>query len=69
MLDPKTQLLYFGERFFLNGEALAVPRAARAALRELADRRSLPAAALALARLGELIYDWQRLGYLHMEKA
>lgn len=63
-LDPKTQLLYFGGRFFLNGEALAVPRAARAALRELADRRGVAAAALSRAGLGGLLRDWQRLGYL-----
>ena len=41
-LDPKTQLLYSGERFFINGESLL--RAARnaAPLRELADQRSAP---------------------------
>jgi 50S ribosomal protein L16 3-hydroxylase len=67
-LDPKTQLLYSGTRFFLNGEPLAVPRRARPALRALADRRRLGAAALARSPLRELIYDWQRLGYVRMEK-
>jgi len=62
VLDPKTQLLYFGGRFFINGEPLAVPRRAHAALRELADRRSV--GARALASLGPWLHDWQRLGYL-----
>jgi hypothetical protein len=62
-LDPKTQLLYSGARFFMNGEALAVPPGARSALRELADRRSIPASRLAALR--RLIGEWQRAGYLH----
>jgi len=66
-LDPRTQLLHSGGRFFINGEPLAVPRRARAALRELADRRSIGAAALARASLGRLLHDWQRLGYLRIE--
>ena len=60
-LDPKTSLLYYGERFFINGEALSVrhPRL----LRELADRRAADRAFL--APLASLISEWQRAGYLH----
>jgi 50S ribosomal protein L16 3-hydroxylase len=60
-LDPKTSLLYYGERFFMNGEALSVrhPRL----LRELADRRQADRAFL--APLAGLIAEWRRAGYAH----
>ena len=60
-LDPKTSLLYYGERFFMNGEALSVrhPRL----LRELADRRQADRAFL--APLADLIAEWRRAGYAH----
>ena len=64
-LDPKTQLLYAGERFFINGECFSAAKAASRLLRELADRRRLPSARL--APLAELIRQWQRLGYLRTE--
>jgi 50S ribosomal protein L16 3-hydroxylase len=67
-LDPKTQLLYRGARFFINGEGVNVPLRAGAALRELADRREASGARLARAGLAELICGWQRLGYLHLER-
>src|SRR5687768_12737187 len=54
-LDPKTQLLYYGRRFFINGEALSVrqPRL----LRELADGRE--ADRQRLAPLTGLIAEWR----------
>ena len=67
-LDPKTQLLYCGRRIFINGERIAAAPRARRLLRELADRRSIAGEKLAGTPLADLIYDWQRLGYLHMEK-
>jgi 50S ribosomal protein L16 3-hydroxylase len=68
LLDARTQLLYSGRRFFINGETVAVaPRDARA-LRSLADRRRLHGARLARAPLAGLIYEWHRLGYLHLER-
>jgi 50S ribosomal protein L16 3-hydroxylase len=60
-LDPRTQLLYFGARFFMNGESLRVPRPAL--LREFADRREAERARL--APLGALIAEWRRAGYIH----
>lgn len=63
-LDPKTQLLYSGRRFFLNGEAL---EARSPQLKVLADRRWAHGAALARASLGRLISAWQRAGYAHLE--
>ena len=64
-LDPRTQLLYDGRRFFINGEALTVPARGAAALRELADGRAAARQDLARAGLTRLISDWERRGYLH----
>jgi 50S ribosomal protein L16 3-hydroxylase len=63
-LDPKTQLLYSGRRFFINGEAFTVAARSATALRHLADTRAAAAAELARAGLARLISDWQRRGYL-----
>jgi 50S ribosomal protein L16 3-hydroxylase len=67
-LDLKTQLLYDGARFFINGEAFAVSAAAARQLRVLADERVAEAGDLARAGLGRLISEWQRRGYLSIEK-
>jgi 50S ribosomal protein L16 3-hydroxylase len=61
-LDPKSQLLYYGTRFFMNGESFSHRQAA--VLRELADRRALEAARL--APLAGLIREWQRAGYVYL---
>jgi 50S ribosomal protein L16 3-hydroxylase len=63
-LDPKTQLLYRGERFFINGESFVLGRRDAAAMRQLADRRALPAARLASQR--GLVGEWRRAGYAHL---
>ena len=62
-LDPKTQLLYSGARFFINGEAFSAGKRAAALLRELADRRCIAAARLAGTPLPGLISRWVRSGY------
>ncbi|HEX7249570.1 MAG TPA: cupin domain-containing protein [Burkholderiales bacterium] len=67
-LDPKTQLLYSGRAFFMNGERVDVPPSARAALRALADRRSLEGRRLARGPLAGLISGWLRAGYAHLER-
>ena len=60
-LDARSQLLYFGQRFFMNGESLRVrqPRL----LRELADERESERAHLAPLR--GLIAEWRQAGYVH----
>ena len=65
-LDPKTQLLYSGSRFFINGEAFSVAGRLRGPLRELADRRQLESARL--APVAGLIAEWRRAGYLHLNR-
>jgi 50S ribosomal protein L16 3-hydroxylase len=67
-LEPKTQLLYIGRQFFINGESLRASSRQATALRRLADERSLAANALAAARLGGLISQWQRRGYVRVER-
>jgi 50S ribosomal protein L16 3-hydroxylase len=68
-LDPKTQLLYLGDRFFINGESFRAARSEAKSLRLLADRRSLEAHAAARGPLAKRIGEWQRLGFVHMEDA
>jgi 50S ribosomal protein L16 3-hydroxylase len=63
-LHPKTQLLYRGNRFFINGESFTVPVRQRALLRQLADRRHASGKALARAGLERLILKWRQSGYL-----
>jgi 50S ribosomal protein L16 3-hydroxylase len=66
-LHPKTQLLYLGARFFINGESFAARENQRRALAELADRRRASGLRLAGAGLEKLILDWQHAGYLRLE--
>jgi 50S ribosomal protein L16 3-hydroxylase len=63
-LHPKTQLLYSGARFFINGESFSVAAAQRRALRALADRRQASRGSLARAGLQRLISQWRKSGYL-----
>ena len=67
-LDPKTQFLYRGSRFFINGEALHTRPAQRKALAALADRRLASGPALARAGLEQLILAWHRAGFLNLTR-
>ena len=65
-LDRRTQLLYDGARYYLNGDDAPLSTADRLAVTALADHRKLTAsefAALAPATI-DLLYDWHRHGYL-----
>jgi len=65
-LDRRTQLLYDGSRYYLNGDDAPLPTADRPGLMALADHRKLTAsefAALSPAMI-DLLYDWHRHGYL-----
>ena len=66
-LDPKTQLLYSANRFFINGESLSMSGKNSRSLKHLADKRSAPGTEL--RGLASLIGQWHRAGYLHLEKA
>jgi len=67
ILHPKTQMLYLGARFFINGEVLVPRPAQRPALAALADRRRAAGGALARAGLARLILEWHRCGFLSLE--
>ena len=62
-LDLRSQLLFAGNRFFINGEPVDVPRGDAAAFRLLADQRSLAPTSLGEAA-SALLYDWYRCGFL-----
>jgi 50S ribosomal protein L16 3-hydroxylase len=64
-LEPRSQLLYAGGLFFLNGDTVRVPARSRAALREFADRRAIEARRL--AGLAKLIGEWRRAGYVRLD--
>jgi 50S ribosomal protein L16 3-hydroxylase len=68
-LDPKTQLLYSGARFFINGETFAPPARLATALRRLADRREAPGASLAAKPLAALLSAWRRAGWIRQERS
>jgi 50S ribosomal protein L16 3-hydroxylase len=63
-LHPKTQLLYLGARFFINGESFTPRASQRRTLAELADRREVPGRRLVRVGLSEIVRDWLRAGYL-----
>src|SRR5260221_3856652 len=67
-LDLKSQLLYSGRGFFINGEIVTVPEGDAAALRRLADERCASGDALVRARLAPLMSDWQRRGYVSVHR-
>ena len=68
-LDPKTQLLYSGARFFINGETFTLPARLAPALRRLADRREAPGASLAAKPLAALLSAWRRAGWIRHERS
>lgn len=69
VLDARTQMLYRGARVFLNGDTLRLGPGARGAVHTLADRRATRGGALARRVPGDLLYEWYRQGYLHLERA
>lgn len=68
VLDARSQLLFHGRAFFINGECIEVAPAQARALRMLADQRTLPAEELAEDLLA-LLHDWYRHGYLKLGSA
>ncbi len=64
-LDLRTQLLFRGPDFFINGECAAASARIRETLRRLADERSLPAAVLPRVLLG-LIHAWYLAGWVRI---
>jgi 50S ribosomal protein L16 3-hydroxylase len=65
-LDRRSQLLFAGKQFYINGERVAAPDTSRKLLVQLADRRELAAIDTDPA-IGTLIYPWYCDGYLHLQ--
>jgi 50S ribosomal protein L16 3-hydroxylase len=63
-LDPRSQLLFAGRSFYMNGEPWAPSAADRPALRRLADRRELETLQGLSNAAAELIYGWYLDGFL-----
>ena len=66
-LDLKSQMLFSGEIFYLNGEAVSFNAEAAEILRILADKRKIPSHRTADAVLLQQLYDWYIAGYLYFE--
>lgn len=62
-LHRKSQLLFAGKSFYLNGEMIEVLQADRATIRDLSDRRRLPATVDLSESAMAMIYDWYRDGF------
>jgi 50S ribosomal protein L16 3-hydroxylase len=63
-LDIRTQLLFCGNSFFINGETAGVRTGDRPHFRRLADRRRLEDLSGISADGSALLYDWYRCGFL-----
>lgn len=64
-LDLKTQLLFRGHRFYLNGEPFDAKADQRTALRAIAKKRAIAANAVNPA-LTDAFYDWYCNGFGHL---
>ncbi len=63
-LELRSQMLYFGDRFFINGETVEVKGRARTSLRHLANTRRLDAVDTTQRGLVALLHQWYGSGYL-----
>lgn len=80
-LDLKTQMLFFNDQFFINGETAIFTDEFANTLKMLADKRQLSSNDLILSKLAsdnatlnnshnaqflQQLYDWYAAGYLHL---
>lgn len=63
-LDLRSQMLYFGHLFFINGETVEAKGRARTSLGHLADSRRLDAVDTTQRGLVALLHQWYGSGYL-----
>lgn len=68
VLDARTQLLYHGGNFYVNGEGFAPRARLRKALRTLADGRRLQGRVITEPELVELLHRWYGYGFVHVEQ-
>lgn len=65
-LSLKSQMLFVGEQFFLNGEEVRVAGAARTLLMQLADRRGLPGPLALPDAAAAWLYEGYQAGFLFL---
>jgi 50S ribosomal protein L16 3-hydroxylase len=65
-LDLRSQMLYIGDVFFINGESVEVKGRARASLERLANARRLSAVDTSQRGLVALLHEWYGAGYLSL---
>lgn len=63
-LDRRSQLLFSGGRFYLNGEIVDIANGDRELLRELADKRRLPPDTRFSESAQSLIHGWYCDGFV-----
>jgi 50S ribosomal protein L16 3-hydroxylase len=63
-LDLRSQMLYFGHLFFINGETVQVRGRARESLTRLADTRRMSAVDTTQRGLVALLHEWYGAGYV-----
>lgn len=66
-LDLKSQMLFSGETFYLNGEAASFDNSALEIFVNLADNRKIAPYTATDAKLLQQLYDWYIAGYLYFE--
>ena len=64
-LDPRTQLLFSGRNFYLNGETEVVPLSARAVIRQFADQRCLPPSKEIADETVAILHSWYTDGFVN----
>jgi 50S ribosomal protein L16 3-hydroxylase len=68
-LDLRTQMLYSGSCFFINGELLQADGSTARTLRKLADRRRLDPTRRLRRELVQRLHAWYASGYLQLGQA
>jgi 50S ribosomal protein L16 3-hydroxylase len=68
VLSRKTQMLYRGKHYFINGESFAVKHADKASLCALADKRQLDGSEVETASVDviEALYAWYQDGWIEL---
>jgi 50S ribosomal protein L16 3-hydroxylase len=68
-LDPRSRLVFSGTMFFLNGDEVRVPPAARGIVSRLADARRIEAPVSAPRTFWDSAHAWYLRGFLKIGEA
>lgn len=63
-LSLKSQMLFYGKHFFMNGEQVELPESSTDLMRQLADERHLGAMSFTDRFLVKQLHEWYLAGYL-----